>query len=70
MSQTAQVPARETIFHILPEAARLELQPETPLSSAKFMYGAVALSLISRLEVSEPRCRRIACRFALHDLPR
>ena len=70
MTQTAQVPAHETVFDILLEAARLQLRSKVPLSGAKFRYGAVALSFISRLEVIEPRSGRIVCRFALHNIPR
>jgi len=70
MTQTAQVPAHETVFDTLREAARLQLRSKVPLSGAKFRYGAVALSFISRLEVIEPRSGRIVCRFALHNIPR
>ena len=70
MTQTAQVPAHETIFDTLREAARLQLRSKVPLSGAKFRYGAVALSFNSRLEVIEPRYRRIVCRFALNNILR
>ena len=70
MTQTAQVPAHETVFDTLREAARLQLRSKAPISGAKFRYGAVALSFISRLEVIEPRSGRIVCRFALHNIPR
>ena len=70
MSQTAQVPARETIFHILPEAARLELQPRDAAFHRQIhVWGGCPEPHFPPGSLG-PRCRRIVCRLALHDLSR
>ena len=70
MTRTAHVPARELVFEsdILGEVARLGLKllTETLLIYAKFLFVAIAGSLISGAEVSEPRRRMVRC-FALND---
>ena len=69
MNRTAEVPARGPLSDILRKAARVEPQPEPLPFSAKFLYGAISQNLFARLKVSEPRRRRIAPCFALHELP-
>ena len=69
MTRTAEVPARGPLSDILRKATHVEPQPEPLPPSAKFLYGAIAQNLFARLKVSEPRRRRIAPCFALHDLP-
>ena len=54
MAQMADVPAHERISEIVREAARLEAQPEAPISSAALLYVASARSLIPRHQVQEP----------------
>ena len=66
MPRTVEVPARGPLSDLLRKAARVEPLPP----SAKFLYGSVAQSVLGRLKVPEPRHRRIAPCFALHDLPR
>ena len=67
MTRAAKVPAREPASDILYEAARLglELQPETLPSSAAHLYEAIYDSLIPRLNVREPHCRRVALDTAI-----
>ena len=70
MTRTAEIPVRGPLSDIPRKAGRVEPQSEPQLPGAKFLHGEIAHSLLARLKVSEPRHRRIAPCFALHDLSR
>ena len=54
MTQTADVAARESIFNIQCEAARLVVQRETLRSKAALQNEAIGGSLIPCLKIKEP----------------
>ena len=59
MTQTAHVPAREPVSHILHEGARLEMQSETLSSKAALHNDSISGSLIPCLSTREPDGRDI-----------
>ena len=62
MTQTAHVAAREAVYQILREAARLdlELRPKTLCSRAALPHERIFESLIPLRKVKEVQRRRIA----------
>ena len=60
MTQTGDVAARESIFNIQCEAARLDVQPEMLRSKAALQNEAIGGSLIPCLKIKEPYRRDMA----------
>ena len=70
MTRTAEIPVRAPLSDIPRKAGRVEPQSEPQPPGTKFLHREIAHSLLARLKVSEPRHRRIAPCFPLHDLSR
>ena len=65
MTQTAGVPARESVSQILCIAAALKPQPVTLPSRTAHLNEAIDDSLIPRLKINKPHRRRIALDAAI-----